>query len=269
MVSIRSKDLLKGLGFYIAVGLFVGLPIKLLPRKEAFGVEKESGISTHLRQRWTVIGSISPQKTASGVAVLLDATSGKTHVFRIGDILPGTDQFQLVSVNDQKVLVSDGDSRVILDHLETTAKTPEKESDGFYTPLSALESYYQNLDQNRFPAGESYEELMDRLPDLSRPQGLTREEVLGPSRFPASTDEGAKSKPPDILDSPDIPEIPEIPEVVSKSGPVLKSQEAESEADRLWGRDITSPPLVEKGSVLVPGEPLPNEIDETRAQDLP
>ena len=152
-------------------------------RSGAFGLDAAGGGQGFLNERWSVVGSIAPSGEAErkpalpfsvgsdqvqgrlqqkgGVVILMERATAKTFALRLGDLLPGTDLYRISHIGDQKIRVTDGHSDYVISHQDMGNPAPLADEEKF-SPLGALEAYYQSLGQTDFD-GETYQDFMKRV----------------------------------------------------------------------------------------------------------
>ena len=146
-------------------------------RSGAFGLEAESGVSTYLQTKWSVVGSISsnPKPTSQksfsshlqgmggGIAILMDRKTSKTYAVKFGELIPGTDLYRISHIGEQEIRVTDGSSQFTITHQGEEHSGSALWEEEKFSPLSALEAYYQNLSEPSDSSGESYQDFIRRI----------------------------------------------------------------------------------------------------------
>lgn len=182
---------------------FLGGILLVCFRSGAFGVEsKKNGGASYLEEKWSVVGSISPQsktlrhslapriKTGEpgGVVILMDRATSKTFALKMGDLIPGTDLFRVNQIGDQFIGVTDGQAQFQITNQQTSSAHWSSGDEDKFSPLGALEAYYQSLSERGDDSGESYQEFISRIDGDEELKMKQSPDILhqddGPRSFP-------------------------------------------------------------------------------------
>lgn len=96
-----------------------------------------------IQDKWSVVGVITSSKPENDVAVLRNNQTLKTYTITLGDSLPSEYSFVLTEIKRRNVVVSNGQSQIVLGFVDHPVE--EEEKDDFENSVRFIDNYYRGL----------------------------------------------------------------------------------------------------------------------------